>query len=372
MSASVPPSTLPSRTTPDGFEIRWIGFNQDFSSFSVGTDTGFSIFDVDPLKPRLSRDPFLPSPGGIGIVEQLFRCNILALVGGGDNPKWPVNMVVLWDDHLGKKLGELEFHHPVRAVRLKRDRIFIQCESKLTVYSFQDLSVLRRIDTLPNPKGILAVSGTHPIFACPGVRAGDLYLNRGSSDSVHWPHTDSLPPPMERHKSKACEHALTCIALSQDGELVATGSETGTIVRVWRTSNLDNCLFEFRRGTESSAITQLVFNRDASLLLVTSEKPTIHMFSLTDRVTNTGSKLSLFGGYFGSVWSCAQFTSTSLAPRYVCFGADGHSVVVIAQDGSFWKQAFKIEDKTVIVSVTVEETCFLIPRPLSTNTIPDV
>ena len=56
----------------------------------------------------------------------LYKCNIVCLVGGGKNPKFSKNKVVIWDDHALKPIGELIFKDQVKAVKLKADRyIFI-------------------------------------------------------------------------------------------------------------------------------------------------------------------------------------------------------------------------------------------------------
>lgn len=109
---------MTSAKTSASQDICHIGFNQNQDCFAVGTQTGFRIFNTLPFRGQFVRD----INGGIGIVEMLYRCNILALVGGGKSPKWPNNKVMLWDDHQLKCIGELSFGAEVKAVKLRKDK----------------------------------------------------------------------------------------------------------------------------------------------------------------------------------------------------------------------------------------------------------
>ena len=82
-----------------------ISFNQDNSCFSLSTERGFKIYETIPLKKEYSRN----IDGGIKQAELYYRSNILALIGGGDHPKFNPKKLIIWDDSLNQEISNINF-----------------------------------------------------------------------------------------------------------------------------------------------------------------------------------------------------------------------------------------------------------------------
>eukprot|EP00002_Diphylleia_rotans_P003635 TRINITY_DN1251_c0_g1_i1.p1 TRINITY_DN1251_c0_g1~~TRINITY_DN1251_c0_g1_i1.p1 ORF type:complete len:368 (-),score=80.80 TRINITY_DN1251_c0_g1_i1:119-1222(-) len=339
-------------------ELLYIGFNQDQGCFACGVQTGFRIFNCDPLKERFKRDF---GSGGIGFVEMLFRCNILALVGGGRNPRYPPNKVMIWDDYQNKCIVELEFRSEVKAVKLRRDRIVVALETKLYIYNFADLKPLYQYDTFSNPDGLCALcpNTSNSVIAFPGLQKGFVHVELYDQKK-----TTIIP---------AHDNSLSCISLNMDGSRLATASEKGTLIRVFDTFS-GQILHELRRGSDRADIYSLCFNNTSEYISVTSDKGTIHIFNLgldeehrnasrDDVVVATPSspkhsveaveKIDSGSGqpkqksflkgilpkYFNSERSFAQFAVPN-GRALCCFGQEKNTIVVVCADGTYYKCSF--------------------------------
>ena len=198
------------------------------------------------------------------MAEMLGRANFLALVGGGRSPKYAQNKVIIWDDAKRKAVISMEFHSAVRAVRLTRTHIVVVLTGHVHVYAFSSPPTrLHVFETYDNPLGLVAISARTLVF--PGRTPGHVQLCDLASGNISIIPAHTTP--------------LRAVTISPQGDLIATASEKGTIVRVFSAQNCSP-VCELRRGIDKAVVYSLAISPTSHRLAVTSDKRTLHIYEL--------------------------------------------------------------------------------------------
>lgn len=121
-----------------------------------------------------------------------------------------------------------------------------------------------------------APQSSSPFAFPPHVPAANNLTSPNRTGDVVVFDTLTLQPVnvIEAHKSP-----LAALSFNADGNLLATASDKGTIVRVFSIPSATK-LYQFRRGTYPSRIFSINFNAASSLLAVSSATETVHIFRL--------------------------------------------------------------------------------------------
>ncbi|RLN94950.1 hypothetical protein BBJ28_00019150 [Nothophytophthora sp. Chile5] len=175
-----------------------------------------------------------------------------------------VHQVMIWDDHQSRNIGELSFRSEVKAVKLRRDRyepsssppgsiirrvlmilvvlccsVVVVLQNKIYVYNFfganvdlflpcfaADLKLVDHVETIANPKGLCALcpNPSNTVLACPGVTRGtvriELYdLRKTTLITAHEAELSQVPDRAE----------IYSICFSPNAPLLACSSDKGTV-----------------------------------------------------------------------------------------------------------------------------------------------
>ncbi|XP_074660249.1 WD repeat domain phosphoinositide-interacting protein 4-like [Tubulanus polymorphus] len=320
-------------------------FNQDHGCFTCTMDAGLRIYNVEPLTQKLNFGADVV--GSLSQAEMLYRTNLLAIVAGGQTPKFAENTVIIVDDaqkeQQRKIVMELTFSQPVIAVRMRRDRLIVVLRNQLHVFTFpNNPQKLCSFDTRDNPRGLCEVSPSleRQIVAFPGYKCGSLQL-LDLSDVSAVESVSSSPVTINAHQGD-----LACIAINQPGTMVATASNKGTLIRVFDITKKEKPqLLELRRGADPATLYCINFSLDSSYLCTSSDKGTVHIFAIKDQRLNkrsTFKKMGFLGQYVESQWGLTNFT-VPVECACICAFGPGNTVYAICVDGTFHKYMFTPE-----------------------------
>lgn len=184
------------------------------------------------------------------------------------------------------------------AVRLNRKRLAVVLEEEIYLYDIANMTLLYTIATSPNPNAICALSPSsdncYIAYPLPKPRE-----ETGDKRPSHAPPLSTYVAPTSgavllfdclelraKNVVEAHRSPLSCIALNSEGSLLATASETGTIIRVFSVPSGAK-IYQFRRGTYPSTIYSMSFNLSSTLLCLSSVSDTVHIFRLVQTSTAT-------------------------------------------------------------------------------------
>ena len=225
----------------------------------------------------------------VSLVEQLFSTSLVAMI-------LTPRLLRIVNTKKHSTICELTFHGMVVAVRMNRKRLVVMLEEIVFIYDISNMKLLHQQLTPLNPAGICAVS--------PSSENNFLVLPHcqktpptASSQQSHVPKSivketisgDVLLYDLNKMEEvtviQAHQTPVSYVAVNNDGTMLATASEKGTVIRIFSIPD-GKKLYQFRRGSMPARIYCMSFNATSTLLCVSSATETVHVFKLAPPSAN--------------------------------------------------------------------------------------
>jgi WD40 repeat protein len=205
----------------------------------------------------------------------LKKSNILALVGGGILPKFSENKITIWDDHQGIVMSQIRLNSNIIKVKIREDAIIGALIDKIYIININTLETIDVLETLNNPHGILSIS----------YNINDLYIAfpnskyKGKVEIDNYVISKNIYNKAEPKLIQAHESNIAYITINNEGTLLATSSDKGTLIRLFNILKAEK-IIELRRGAKNAIINCLAFDINSEFIGCTSDSFTVHIFDI--------------------------------------------------------------------------------------------
>lgn len=292
------------------------------------TDTSFVIYVTNPmLKKKLTYDAGEISHMKdikIGFAKLYKNSNLVGVVGKMDDDPYKLSNILIICDIDKNKHISIMAQSPIKNMLLSKHFVVIVCEKNVNTYLLTSDNVNNNPPndsktTFPNEKGLCSMNDNETIIATLGTKLGELAI---------WDIEHDDYKTINAHNTN-----IELIVMSACGNYVATCSEKYTLIRIFDVKTCKK-MYEFRRGSVTVEIYDIVFSKDLKYLACISENGTVHFFHLyesSDNNQNVKSKLSFlktFNNYFSSEWSFKQIALNDCSRCKIMFDNDNSLKVV--------------------------------------------
>ena len=204
--------------------------------------------------------------------------NILAFVGGGDYPKFSPNKITIWDDHQGKIVSQIRFNSDVIKVKIRKDSIIGVLQDKIYIFNISTLETIDVLETYPNPNGIFSISNADNelLLAYPSPQM------KGRVQIENYNLAILGTNKSETKIINAHESQLAYISMNNQGTIIATASDKGTLIRIFLISKADQPIVALKRGKKNVKMNWLVFSPDNEIIGSTSDSGIIQVFNIRE------------------------------------------------------------------------------------------
>ena len=253
------------------FDINSLTFNCSNTHFAISLEHSFCIYQIKPLKMIFQKEFLNYKILQISISNDgnLIAILVLSLIEKENNQK-----IFIWNNYFSEAETQLVFSEEIMKIILRQNHLLIILKNYISVYDFEKKKTYFDIITTLNNFGAgdISLLNENPLIAICGLIPGSIRISLIN--------LDDQPIFIQAHN-----HLITNINFNKDSSLIATSSETGTLIKFFDTLS-GNLIGIFRRGNFNNHISSLSFSLNNLFLIAISDNGTIHLFKTDKKFLN--------------------------------------------------------------------------------------